>query len=76
VQVIVVEEGPVWMHESMEGGEVSWVVVLWLIEGLLKWDFSTPVSINGLEEEEPPMVVLEDTIFEKCIGWKGYSNMN
>jgi hypothetical protein len=39
--VIVVKEGLMWMPTSMEGEEVAWVVVLWPIEGLLKWDFST-----------------------------------
>jgi hypothetical protein len=60
----------------MEGEEVSWVVLLWHFEGLLKWDFSTHVAITGLEEEDLPIVVLEQTMDEKCIAWKGYSNMN
>jgi hypothetical protein len=45
--------------------------VLWVVEGLLKWDFSTSISIIGLEEEKPPMVVLENTMAEKYIAWKG-----
>jgi hypothetical protein len=67
------EEGFMWMLESMEGGEVAWVDMLWLVEGLLKWDFSTPIAITGLEEEEPPIVVLEETIANKYIAWKGLS---
>jgi hypothetical protein len=71
VQVIVVEEGLMWMPASVEGEEVAWVVVLWPVEGLLKWDFSTPVAITSLEEEEPPIVVLADTMVEKYTAWKG-----
>jgi hypothetical protein len=60
-----------WMHASGEGEEVAWVLVLWPIEVLLKWDFSTLVVITGLEEEGPPMVLLEYTMAEKYIAWKG-----
>ena len=61
----MVEEWLMWMSTSVEGGEVSWVVLLWPIEGLLKWDFSTPIAITSLEEEEPSIVVLEDSMVEK-----------
>jgi len=65
-----------WMHGYMEGGEFSWVDVLWHVEGLLKWDFSTPISITSLEEEEPPIVVLAYPMVENHTSYKGYSNMN
>jgi hypothetical protein len=47
------------------------VVVLWPVEGLLKWNFSTLVFKNGLEEEYPSMIVLADTMVEKYTAWKG-----
>jgi hypothetical protein len=52
----VVEEGMMWIFESREGEGVGWLVVSWAVEGLLKWDFSTPISITSLEEEEPPLL--------------------
>jgi hypothetical protein len=66
----MVEEWLMWMSTSVEGGEVSWVVLLWPVEGLLKWDLCTPNFRTGLEGEETPMVVLEDTMDEKYIAWK------
>jgi hypothetical protein len=45
--------------------------LLWVVEGLLKWDFSTLVAITGLEEEEPPIVVLAYPMVEKHTTWKG-----
>jgi hypothetical protein len=58
------------------GGGFAWKVVLWHVEGLLKWDFSTLFVVIGSEEEEPPMVVLANTMAENYTAWKGYSNMN
>jgi hypothetical protein len=67
----LVKEGLMWMPASGEGEEVAWVVVSWDVEGLLKWDFSTHVSIASLEEEEPPIVVLAYPMVENNIAWKG-----
>ena len=39
----------------------------WVVEGFLKRHFTTLVSIVGLEEEEPPIVVLEYSMVEKHI---------
>jgi len=60
-----------WMYAFGEGEEFAWVVVSWIVKGLLNWDFSTPIAIVGLEEEEPPIVVLEYSMVEKHIAWKG-----
>jgi hypothetical protein len=45
----MIKEGLMWMHESMEGEEFSWVAMLYPVEGFLKWDFSTPIgnSLSG-----------------------------
>jgi hypothetical protein len=69
--VVMTEKGLMWFPASREGGEVTWVVVSWVVEGLLKWDFSTLVFIASLEEEEPPIVVLEYPMVENNIAWKG-----
>jgi len=47
------------------------VAVSWVVKGFLKWHFTTLVSIVGLEEEDPPIVVLAYPMVEKCIAWKG-----
>jgi hypothetical protein len=64
-------QGIMWIPSSGEGEEVAWVAMSWVIEVLLKWDFSTYVSIVGLEEEEPPIVVLAYPMVENHIAWKG-----
>jgi hypothetical protein len=56
VQVVVVKEGLMWMPSYGEGEEVAWVVMSWVVEGLLKWGFSTHVAIIGLEEEDHPLL--------------------
>jgi hypothetical protein len=76
VPIIVVREGLMWILTSMEEEEFVWEVVSWPIEGLLKWYFSTPIAITGLEEEGVPIFALECTMAERNTTWKGYSSMN
>jgi hypothetical protein len=45
--------------------------MLWHVEGLLRWDFTTLVSITDLEEEVPSIIVLIENMFEKYTTWKG-----
>jgi len=51
-----------WMPSFVEQEEFAWVVVLWPIEGLLKWDFYTLISITSLDKEEKPIFVLACTM--------------
>ena len=47
------------------------MVVSYVVEDFLKWDFSTLVAIVGFEEEEPSIFVLAYPMVEKHIAWKG-----
>lgn len=51
-----IEEDLMWMATFVEREEVVWLVTLWLVEGLQKWDFSTHVAKPNLLEDDPSMV--------------------